>query len=247
VKSKYLYCPVLALAACLVTPAAARAQSGDSRWSLEGTIGWDIGLSGDFLAASSGSVNGVPVVIQSQSYNTVYGTGIQWQAGLGYTVNEESEVRGQFMYQKSGANAVLVGKAGASSDLYGTFDDYEVWNFEGEYRRYFQRHDKARPYAALAFGIADIPRINGTFTALPAGAIRAANDLYDGVAAFTFAVNGGVLYRLNDRLDLKGQVGLRHVSGLAEVDSLQGTGLANVNDKSARWSVPIAFGIRVNF
>jgi len=55
------------------------------------------------------------------------------------------------------------------------------------------------------------------------------------------------LYRLNDRLDLKGQVGLRHVSGLAEVDSLQGTGLANVNDKSARWSVPIAFGIRVNF
>ena len=245
-KVTYLYCLMIALAACLVTPVAARAQSDEPRWSVEGTIGFDIGLSGDFLAASIGPVNGVPIVVQSTSYNTVYGTGIQWQAGLGYRVPHDGEVRGQFMYQKSGSDAILVGKAG-TSDLYATFDDYEVWNFEGEYRQYFQSGEKVRPYAAIAFGIADIPRINGVFSATSTGAIRNANDLYDGVAAFTFAVNGGALYRLSDTLDLKAQIGLRHVSGLAEVDSLQGTGLANVNDKSARWSLPIAVGLRVKF
>jgi hypothetical protein len=226
----------------MATPAHAQ----DSKWNIEGSIGWDIGLSGDFLAAGIGTINNTPVVIQTQSFGAVYGTGVQWQIGAGYALDDKAEVLGSFTYQRSGSDAVLIGKAG-TSDLYGTFDDYEVWSIEGGYRRYFERRDKLRPYAGILIGIADIPRINGVFAATQSNIVQYNTDLYDGTAAFIFTVNGGVLYRVTDRADLKVQLGFRHTSGLSEIDNLQNTGLGNINDRSARWSMPIAIGFRYKF
>jgi len=242
VKSTYVACCLFALGLMMATPAHAQ----ESKWNIEGSVGWDIGLSGDFLAAGIGSINNVPVVIQTQSFGTVYGTGIQWQIGAGYTLDEKAEVRGDFTYQRSGADAVLIGKAG-TSDLFGTFQDYEVWSLEAGYRRYFERRDKLRPYVGVTAGIADIPRISGVLAATQANLVGYALDLYDGTAAFVFSVNGGVLYRVTDRADLKLQLAFRHTSGLAQIDSLQDTSLANINDRSARWSMPIAIGFRFKF
>lgn len=233
-----------ALCLCFAVATPARAQ--DSKWNIEGSIGWDIGLSGDFLAAGIGTINNVPVVIQTQSFGAVYGTGVQWQIGAGYALDDRAEVLGSFTYQRSGSDAVLLGKAG-NSDLYGTFDDYEVWSIEGGYRRYFERRDKLRPYTGVLIGIADIPRINGVFTATQANVVQYNTDLYDGTAAFIFTVNGGALYRVHERADVRFQIGLRHTSGLAEIDNLQGTGLGNINDRSGRWSLPISIGLHVRF
>jgi hypothetical protein len=244
VKSTLVTCSLLAFSLCLLTAVPVHAQ--DSKWNIEASIGWDIGLSGDFIAAGIGTINDVPVVIQTQSFGDVYGTGIQWQIGAGYALDDKAEVRGDFTYQRSGADAVLLGKAG-TSDLFGTFDDYKVWSLEAGYRRYFDRHDKLRPYVGATIGIADIPRINGVFAATQASEVRVQTDLYDGTAAFIFSVNGGALYRLTERTDLKLQIGFRHTSGLAQIDQLVGTSLDNINDRSARWSMPIAFGVHVRF
>jgi hypothetical protein len=225
---------------------AAPAHAQDTKWNVEGSVGWDIGLSGDFLAAGIGTINNVPVVIQTQSFGAVYGTGIQWQFGAGYTLNDNAEVRGDFNFQRSGADAVLIGKAG-TSDLFGTFQDYEVWSLEAGYRRYFERRDKLRPYVGVTAGIADLPRISGVLTAPAANLVSYATDLYDGHAAFVFSFNGGALYRVTDRADVKFQLALRHTSGLAQIDNLQDPGLAQINDRSARWSLPIAIGIRYKF
>ena len=56
-----------------------------------------------------------------------------------------------------------------------------------------------------------------------------------------------MLYGLNDKLDLTAQIGLRFNSGLSQIDSLVGTGLEDINDKSSRWTLPISVGIRFNF
>ena len=85
------------------------------------------------------------------------------------------------------------------------------------------------------------------FAAPEAGLARYATDLYDGTAALTLGFAGGALYRLNDRFDLNGQIMFRYNSGLSKIDALQGTGLDKTNDKSARWTMPITFGIRVKF
>ena len=48
-------------------------------------------------------------------------------------------------------------------------------------------------------------------------------------------------------MDVFGQIGLRYVTGMTEVDALVGTGLETINDKSARWSLPIVVGARLRF
>ena len=40
---------------------------GSSAPAWDASVGWDISLSGDFLAAGIGTLQGVPVVFQSQS------------------------------------------------------------------------------------------------------------------------------------------------------------------------------------
>ena len=55
-------------------------------------------------------------------------------------------------------------------------------------------------------------------------------------------MNGGVLYGLNEQIDLNAQVGFRYNSGLSQIDGLVGTDLEDINDKSARWTMPISVG-----
>jgi len=215
---------------------------------VEGGIGWDVNLSGEFLNSAIGTINGVPTVIDSTTYGELFGTGFQWQIALGYALDTRNEVRAGFSFQTVGSDVTTIGTAG-TSDLVARFEDYTVWSLDVGYRRYFNelRERKIRPFAGVSLGIADIPRIDGEFAAPAAGIVTYNPDLYDGTAAFTFGINGGVIAPVNPKLDVTAQIGFRHVSGLAEIDGLKGTGLERVNDESGRWTMPITFGVRYKF
>lgn len=231
----------------LFVTSEASAQTSESRWNGEVSVGWDIGLSGDFLAAGIGTLNNVPVVFQSQSFDSVYGNGVVWQFGAGYMLDELNEVRAQYSYQKVGADAVNLGTAGANG-LVATFDDYHAHSIEAGGRHYFApRSERMRPYAGALLGVSIISEIDGVLASPQAGLARYATDLYDGTAALTLGVNGGVLYAINDRFDVNGQIGFRYNSGLSKIDAFVGTGLEEVNDKSSRWTMPIMFGLRMKF
>ena len=235
------------LVVALGVAAPVTAQTNDSSWNVEGAIGWGIGLSGDFLAASIGTLEGLPTVIQAQSFGDVFGNGMQLQFSAGYMVDEINEVRAQFSFQSVGADVTPLGTIGGT-DLVGTFDDYKAWTIEAAYRHYFaKRRERLRPYGGGTFGVAIISEIDGAFAAPQAGITRLATDFYDGTAALSLGFNGGVLYALTERLDLNGQVGFRYNSGLSKVDAFQGTGLEDINDKSSRWTMPISVGLRYNF
>jgi hypothetical protein len=66
-------------------------------------------------------------------------------------------------------------------------------------------------------------------------------------AAFTWSVSAGVLFPIAEQIDLNAQLGLRRVTGLAEVDQLVGTGLADINNDTARLTFPIVVGVRFRF
>jgi hypothetical protein len=239
--------PALVLVAFLFGSTVALAQTPLSPWRAEVSVGWDIGLSGDFLSAGIGTLNDVPVVFQSQPFDDVYGNGVLWQFAGGYMLNEFNEVRAQVTYQHVGADVVNLGTAGAF-DLVATFDEYDAWSIEAGARRYFAAvRERWRPYVGGLVGVSIISEIDGVFASPQAGLARYATDLYDGTAALTLGVNGGVLYQLNERFDLNGQLGFRYNSGLSAIDALAGTGLENVNEKSSRWTMPLTFGVRVKF
>lgn len=247
-QSNRLVWTALLVVAVVCVPASAAAQSpADSRWSADVAVGWDNALSGDVLAAGIGTLNGVPVAIQSQSYDDVYGTGVLLLLGGGYLLDERNEVRGQFTYQRVGADLVELGLAG-SSTLVATFADYQAYSLEAGYRRYFaDRTERLRPYAGGTIGVAVVSEIDAALAAPEAGLTRYATDFYDGTAAFTLGVNGGVLWALTDRVDLNGQLGFRFLSSLTQIDGLVGSGLEETNDKSARWTLPIVLGVRFKF
>jgi len=239
--------PVLVLSVFVLTTGRASAQTGQSSWNAEASVGWDINVGGAFLAAGIGTLNDVATVVSSQSFGDVYGTGLLWQFGGGYMVDEINEVRAQVSYQRAGSDIVDLGTANGA-DLVATFDDYKAWTIEAGYRHFFAKRDvRLRPYGGASVGVAIIKEIDAVFAAPQPGLTRLATDFYDGTGAFSFGVNGGALYGLNDRFDVNAQVGFRFNSGLSQIDSLRGNGLEDVNDKSARWTMPISIGIRFNF
>jgi hypothetical protein len=237
----------LMLSALVLTAARASAQNGQSSWNAEVSVGWDINLSGAFLAAGIGTLEQSAAVINAQSFGDVYGTGVLWQFSGGYMVDEINEVRAQLSYQRAGSDIVALGTANGT-DLVATFDDYKSWTIEAGYRHFFATRDvRLRPYGGATTGVAIIDEIDAVFAAPQGGITRSATDFYDGTAALSFGVNGGLLYALNNRCDFHAQIGLRFNSGLSQIDSVRGTGLEGINDKSARWTLPISLGIRVNF
>ena len=85
-----------------------------------------------------------------------------------------------------------------------------------------------------------------TLVAPSANLSRDANDFYDQTAAFAAGANVGLLVGAG-KLGFFGQLGLRWMSGMAEIDDLEGTGLEDINDKSSRWTLPFVGGVRVRF
>jgi len=216
-------------------------------WSIEGNVGWDFPVSGNILSAAIGRVFDQATVIDSQSYGDIYGTGVNWGVGVGYRLDERSEVRGSLTFQSVSADLSKIGNT-ASAPLYATFDPYKSISIEGGYRRYFADSDmRLRPYAGGTLGIAIVREIDADLAAPDLGQTLNATDFYDRTGAFTIGFNGGVLYAVTDRLDVKGELGFRHVSGLSPIDGLQGTGLEKVNDNSGRWTLPFTVGLRVRF
>jgi hypothetical protein len=241
---------VAVLIAVLVPCGAARAAAqaaGEPRWALEVGFGIDIGVNGNVNSGAIGTLNGLTTAILPNPYGQVYGTSVDLRVGGGYMLNEESELRATLTFQSADADLVRLGDLGPSS-LYAQYSDYQTLGLDFGYRRYVPLNDpRVRVYAEAAVGLAFIDAIDAVLAAPQANIVLDTSDFYDQTAAFTWSIGAGLLFPIADRLDFNVQMGLRGVSGLAEVDQLVGTGLDDINSDSARLTVPIVVGARFRF
>ena len=106
---------------------------------------------------------------------------------------------------------------------------------------------KVSLYGEGTVGIAFIDEIDVLLAAPQSNIVFNQTDFYDQTAAFTLGVSVGVLFPVAEKVDLTAQLGLRRVSGLADVDQFEGTGLDDINDDSARLTFPIVIGFRFRF
>jgi hypothetical protein len=225
----------------------ARAQADESPWALDVGFGMDVSLNGNVNSGAIVILQGQATAILPQPYGEVYGTGLQMKVGIGYALNEVSELRGIFTYQSADADLVRLGDIGPSS-LYVQYSDYQNFGLDLGYRRYVPlSNPNLRVYGEGTIGAAFIDSIDGQFAAPQANIIFDSTDFYDQTAAFTWSLNFGVLFRIAEQVDVNGQIGLRGSSGLSEVDQLVGTGLEEINNDSARLTLPIVFGVRFRF
>jgi hypothetical protein len=225
-----------------VVPAAAR----DSRWSAEFGLGFDNSISGNINSGAVGTINNQAVVITKNRYEDVYGTGLHLRFGGGYMLRESTEVRATFTYQSVDADLTRMGDIGSSS-LYGEYDDYQSFGLDVGLRRYAAVADRFQLYGEGTIGLAFIGETDVMLVAPGANLAGDATDFYDRTAAFTVAGNAGVLFETSERFGVFGQLGLRYVTGMSDVDGLAGTGLEEINDSSARWTLPFLVGVRARF
>ena len=235
-----------ASALVLVSASSASAQITDaSKWAIDLGIGIEPSINGNVNSGAIGTLQGQATAVLPNSFADVYGTGVGFRFGAAYALNEASEVRGMFIYQSADADLVRLGDIGASS-LYGQYSDYKSFALDVGYRRYVPTEVKnLRFYGEATVGLGFINRINVLFAAPESNAIFNDTDFYDRTAAFTLGVNTGVLFRVAEKVDLNAQIGLRHVSGLSKVDQFEGTGLADINNDTARLTFPIVVGVRI--
>ena len=139
-----------------------------------------------------------------------------------------------------------MGDYGASR-LYGQYSDYQSFGLDVGLRRYGRVNTNMRPYAEGTLGIGFVDKTDVQLVAPQANLTLDVTDFYDQTTAFTLAGNAGLLWNVSDRIGVFSQIGLRYVTGMAEVDDLVGTGLETINDKSARWTMPFLFGVRAGF
>ena len=243
------WCAVAAVAVVLVLAADARAQSAtdESRFVVDVGVGLDVGINGNVNSGAIGRLQDQAAAILPQPYGAVYGTGVQLRFGGGYVLNDLSELRAVFTYQSADADLVRLGDIGPSS-LYGQDPDYKSLSLDFGYRRYVPIAVKdLRVYGEGSLGIAFIDRINVLLAAPQSNLVINQTDFYDTTEAFTLTIGAGALFRVAEHVDVNAQIGLRRVSGLAEVDDLVGTGLDDINNDTARLTFPIVFGVRFRF
>ena len=237
--------------ALLVSAPAAQAQTApaqpESPWSLDVGLGWDNVISGNINSSGIGTLNDQAVVITANSYEDVYGTGLHLRAGGGYALSDRTEVIGQFVFQSLDADQVTpMGDIGVSN-LYGKYTDYQTFGLDMGLRRYFDLSSSLRAYGEGAVGVGFVDKTDVTLVAPTANLNRDANDFYDQTAALALGTNLGLLYQTGGRLGFYGQLGLRWMSGMAEIDDLEGTGLEDINNGSSRWTLPFVGGVRMRF
>jgi Outer membrane protein beta-barrel domain len=236
------------LVALFSCPSQAQTQPADaSRFVVDLGVGIDVSVNGNVNSGAIGRLQGQAAAILPNPYGDVYGTGLHFKFGGGYVLNPEAELRGVFTYQSADANLVRLGDIGPSS-LYGQYSDYKTFGLDLGYRRYVPlQNTRLRIYGEATIGAAFIDSINVVLSAPQANLVIDQTDFYDSTAAFTWGVNFGILFPVAQKLDLNAQFGLRHVSGLSEVDQLIGTGLDDINNDSARLTFPIVVGVRLRF
>jgi len=228
------------------TPTTTVEVTRDSPWSADVGIGFDNSISGNINSGAVGRLNGQTVVVLKNSYEDVYGTGLHFRFGGGYMLNEDTEARVTFTLQSLDADLVPLGDIGTGR-LYAQYADYQSFGIDFGLRRYADFAPKIRGYGEGTLGIAFVDETDVVLIAPSTNLAGNATDFYDKTAAFTLGANVGVLFQVHEKVGVYGQIGLRYVTGMSAVDNLQGTGLETINDKSARWTMPVIAGIRVRF
>jgi hypothetical protein len=228
-------------------PSALAQGPDESPWTIDVGIGIEPSINGNINSGAIGTLQGETAVILPNSFGDVYGTGIEFRFGAGYRLSDLSELRGMFIYQSADADLVRLGDLGPSN-LYGQYSDYKSFALDVGYRRYVPINVPGlRVYGEGTIGLGFIDSINVLLAAPQSNVVFDDTDFYDRTAAFTLGINAGVLFRIAEQVDLNAQVGLRHVSGLAEVDQLAGTALAQINNDTGRLTFPVVVGARFRF
>ena len=196
--------------------------------------------------AASARINNQAVVILKNRTRDVYGTGLHFRSAAA-TCSTTTEVRVTFTLQSLDADLTPMGDIGASK-LYGQYPDYQSFGIDFGFRRYVDVRTEVRAYGegASALAFVDETDVDARWRRPPTCRATPPTST-TGRPRSPWGQRRHACSSVAEQVGVYGQIGLRYVTGMSEVDGLAGTGLETINDKSARWTVPFIAGVRVRF
>ena len=244
-------------AAAAPAPAAAAPVQTDTfrhRTTISVQFGIDNQFTGKMIKASSGATTGgAPINLNETTFDQVYGRIGLLKIGTGYRTSPRTEAVFNFVWSDSDAEetAIRIGTAGSNAEvpLDVNFTSYKYWGIEGGNRWYFAR-TRFTPYLGYLVGINRHQDIRGNFVGVPIESTPglAAQDgkFFEKSWALSFGPTGGMLIGVGP-IEIMGELQLRFLGGLSDVDWLIEEGLKDINDESSRWSIPFVLGARLRF
>ncbi len=212
-------------------------------------VGLDNQFSGKMIAASTGrTTTGLPIDLDETTYDEVYGRMGLFKAGIGYRLSPRSELVINGVLSRSSAETVEVGTVGGTP-VSVRFGDYSYWGIEAGQRFYFSRV-RFTPFVGYTAGLNRFGDIRGVFVNVPPselpGYVAQDGKFFEKSWALSFSGTGGVLIGVGP-FEVMGEIALRYMGGLSDVDWLVEEGLRDINSESSRWSVPVMVGARIRF
>ena len=246
--------PAAAPAAPVTQPVVVTVDDSDTlrhRLTLSVLWGLDNQFSGKMIQSSVGStLQGQPIRLDETTYDDVYGRMALFKVGVGYRLSPRSEAVVNFVLSQSSSDTVGIGTVGtANVPVTVEFSDYDYWGFEGGQRFYFSQV-RFTPFVGYLVGLNRFGDIRGTFVNVPPeltpGLAAQDGKFFEKSWAFTGSATGGVLVGVGP-FEIMGEVALRYMGGLSDVDWLVEEGLRDINSESSRWSIPVLVGARIRF
>jgi hypothetical protein len=237
-----------AVVAVLAAPVTTAAQQEGIRgqWNVTFAGGAAVPAGGEFHEGGSGSVLGLPTVVEAKDYGDVFGSGFGWRGGVGYGVSRNVELFGDFSWARSTASELSVGTV-ASLDLRAAFGEYTSYGLDAGVRYHVAPGAPVSPYVSALVGFRRVDAIPGTFSVPAAGVTLPDTPFFDESTVPVFGGDVGALFAVGPRVGLGVEIGVRYHTDLSQVEGLAGTGLENLNDAGSNWSVPISGVFRFAF
>ena len=211
--------------------------------------GPDNAFTGKIIEEASGStVGGIPINLNETSWDDTYGRLFMFKVGVGYRINPRNEAVFNFVLSNSDAETVTIGTVGGTA-LSANFSEIDYWGFEGGQRFYFTRA-RVKPFAGYLVGASRYDDVTATFVDVPAdltpGLAAQDGKFFEKAWAFSAGPTGGAVVDLG-AFEIMGQLQLRYMGGLSDVDWLVEEGLRDINSESSRWSLPFTIGAGFRF
>jgi hypothetical protein len=240
----------------LLTPAAARAEGLDGRFTIAFQGGTQSELGGDLLKGATGTLfSGKAVTLDSKSYKDVYAPDLRLQGLVGYGLSERLEIIARGTYYKANGTALEVGKLEEDpvyvffdpypGDAFDPYGDYEEVGVELGLRFYIAAAGRLKSYVAPIVGARWLTETYVRFEVPEAGSAIRNVPLHEKSTVPVFGLDIGFNFDLGEHFFVGVDTGLRYQGAPKGADGLPG--FPQIDDSDGRWSAPVSATIGVRF
>jgi len=232
----------------LLTPAAARAEGLEGRFTIAFQGGTQSELGGDLLKGATGTLfNGKALTLDAKSYKDVYAPDLRLQGLVGYGLSERVEIIARGTYYEADGTAIEAGRL-EENPVYVFFDDYGAYEEVGielGVRLYIAAAGRLKSYIAPIVGARWLSETYIDLEVPDAGSAIRNVPLHEKSTVPVFGLDIGFTFDLGEHLFVGVDTGLRYQGAPKGADGL--AGFPQIDDSDGRWSAPVSATIGVRF